>query len=254
MPTMPFVLPSARVAHGDELVWLDQVDSTMEEARRRFTPGLAQPLWIVAGEQIAGRGRQGRTWISPPGNLHMTLLLPTRTPLRDQPKLGFAAGVALARAAKGLLPSHVPVALKWPNDLLVAGAKASGLLLEGMGGGAAVSIGIGINITGHPPDLPYAATHLANHLPGVSRERVFQALVGMLSEEIGLFAEGKGFALTRARWLAHAAHIGQRISIRQEDGRRDGIFEGIDEDGQLRLATPHGLRRIAAGDVFPLDK
>jgi BirA family transcriptional regulator, biotin operon repressor / biotin---[acetyl-CoA-carboxylase] ligase len=248
------LLPDDLRSIGDELIQLGRLDSTMEEARRRFARGLPHRIWIVADEQAAGRGRQGRAWASPPGNLHMTLLLPTGTPLRDQPKLGFAAGVALARAARKLLPHSVPVAIKWPNDLLVAGAKASGLLLEGHGGGAAVAIGIGVNISGHPPDLPYPATHLAMHVAGCDRDMLFQSLAGALVEEIDTFAEGRGFALTRARWLTHAAHLGQPISIRQGEERLEGVMDGVDEDGQLRLTTAVGLRRIAAGDVFPLDK
>lgn len=248
------VLPDVLLTAGDELVHCASIDSTMEEARRRFMPGLAHRVWIVADEQTAGRGRQGRAWVSPPGNLHMTLLLPTATPVRDQPKLGFAAGVALAGAAGSLVRPGVPVAIKWPNDLLIDGAKASGLLLEGHGGGVAVAIGIGVNVTGHPPDLPYAATHLRAHGPEVTRQALFRALSIALTEELSVFAEGRGFPLTRQRWLARAAHLGQRISVRQEDGMLHGLFEGIEEDGQLRLSTGDGLRRIAAGDVFPLDK
>jgi BirA family transcriptional regulator, biotin operon repressor / biotin---[acetyl-CoA-carboxylase] ligase len=246
-------LPPNLTAQGDRLLHLPTIDSTMEEARRRFAPDLAHRLWIVAGEQTAGRGRQGRAWISPPGNLHVTLLLPTMTPLRNQPKLGFVAGVALAKAAQALLPTDLPVALKWPNDLLVAGAKASGLLLDGLGNGAAVAIGIGINIVAHPPGTPYPATHLAAHAPGVTRERFVMALSEALTDEIDTFSDGSGFPLTRQRWLAHAAHLGQRISVRQRDSALDGVFTDIDADGQLILETAAGLRRIAAGDVFPLD-
>jgi BirA family transcriptional regulator, biotin operon repressor / biotin---[acetyl-CoA-carboxylase] ligase len=251
---MPLQLPATLLAAGDELVSLASVDSTMDDARRRHEPGLAHRIWIVADEQTAGRGRQGRTWVSPPGNLHMTLLLPTATPLRDQPKFGFAAGVALVRTARAILPSTIKIGIKWPNDLLVTGAKASGLLLEGLGGGRALAIGIGVNITGHPPDLPYAATHLAAHTKDIDRDAFFGILATSLTDEIAAFAEGRGFPLTRARWLAHAAHRGHPITVRQKGSVLEGIFEGIDEDGQLCLATTDGLRRIAAGDVFPLDK
>jgi BirA family transcriptional regulator, biotin operon repressor / biotin---[acetyl-CoA-carboxylase] ligase len=251
---MTLVLPHALAAAGDELVRLDRVDSTMDEARRRFAPGESRRVWIIADEQTAGRGRQARAWASPPGNLHMTLLLPTATPLRDQPKLGFAAGVALCRAALATLGSAANVAIKWPNDLLVDGAKASGLLLEGHGQGEAVAIGIGVNVTSHPPDTPYPATHLGRHAVCAGRDALFVQLSAALAAEIDVFAEGRGFPLTRARWLAHAAHLGRRISVRQPEGAVEGLFEGLDEDGRLRLITADGLRRIAAGDVFPLDK
>jgi BirA family transcriptional regulator, biotin operon repressor / biotin---[acetyl-CoA-carboxylase] ligase len=246
-------LPSSLTAHGDQLLHLSTIDSTMEEARRLSSPDLTHRLWIVADEQTAGRGRQGRNWVSPPGNLHLTLLLPTATPLRDQPKLGFAAGVALARTAQALLPDSVPARLKWPNDLLVGGAKASGLLLEGLGQGAAVAIGMGVNILAHPPDTPYPATHLAEHAPGLERTQVFEALAEALAEELDLFADGRGFALTRRRWLSFAAHFGRRISIGQENSALEGIFADLDGDGRLLIETAQGPVRIAAGDVFPLD-
>jgi BirA family transcriptional regulator, biotin operon repressor / biotin---[acetyl-CoA-carboxylase] ligase len=247
-------LPGHLTALGDQLFSFASIDSTMDEARRRFDPSAAIRLWIVADQQGAGRGRQGRHWQSPPGNLHLTLLSPTHTPLRDQPKLGFVAGVALARAVASLLPDTAELRLKWPNDLLLDGAKVSGLLLEGLGQGAAVAIGIGVNIVAHPPDTPYTATHLALAAPGITRDSLFDRLAAALAEELDTFADGAGFPLTRQRWLARAAHFGQAIRIKQGSTALDGVFRDIDSDGRLLLETSGGLARIDAGDVFPLDK
>jgi BirA family transcriptional regulator, biotin operon repressor / biotin---[acetyl-CoA-carboxylase] ligase len=247
-------LPPNLSALGDTLITFDTIDSTMDEARRRFDLSMHTRLWIIAGEQGAGRGRLGRQWQSPPGNLHLTLLSPTHTPLRDQPKLGFVAGVALARAVSSLLPDGATLRLKWPNDLLLEGAKVSGLLLEGLGQGAAIAIGIGVNIVAHPPDTPYPAAHLRRAAPGITRESLFAKLAVALVEEIDLFANGSGFPLTRQRWLARAAHLGQSIRIRQGETSLEGIFRDIDTDGRLLLETSGGLARIDAGDVFPLDK
>jgi BirA family transcriptional regulator, biotin operon repressor / biotin---[acetyl-CoA-carboxylase] ligase len=247
-------LPAHLTALGDSLVTFDTIDSTMDEARRRFEPSMPMRLWIVAGKQGAGRGRLGRRWQSPPGNLHLTLLAPTQTPLRDQPKLGFVAGVALARTVESLLPDQSNLRLKWPNDLLLDGAKVSGLLLEGLGQGAAIAIGIGVNIVAHPPDTPYPAAHLCMAAPGISRESLFTKLAAALFEELDLFANGSGFPLTRQRWLARAAHLGQSIRITQGETSLEGIFRDIDAEGRLLLETSGGLARIDAGDVFPLDK
>ncbi len=247
-------LPPHLEAEGDTLLVFETIDSTMEEARRRFAAGVAGRVWIVAGEQTAGRGRQGRAWVSPPGNLHLSLLMPTLTPPRDQPKIGFAAGAALAGAARALLPPEAEVCLKWPNDLLVDRAKAAGLLLEGLGGGTAIAIGIGVNIVAHPPNTPYPATHLAAHTPGIGRDAVFERLASALVDELAAFSDGRGFALTRQRWLGFAAHRGRRIVVRQEDSTIEGVFRDIDAEGRLILATGQGEALIAAGDVFPLDK
>jgi BirA family transcriptional regulator, biotin operon repressor / biotin---[acetyl-CoA-carboxylase] ligase len=247
-------LPQQLLSTGDRLLIFDQIDSTMEEARRNWRDGVSSRLWIVAREQMAGRGRESRVWTSPSGNLHLTLLAPTQAPLRDQPKLGFVAGVALAKAVGGLLPAAANVRLKWPNDLLVDGAKVSGLLLEGLGQGTAVAIGIGVNVVAHPPDTPYPAAHLRMAAPELTRELLFECLSSALSHELATFAEGSGFLLIRQRWLAHAAHLGQRIRIRQGDAALEGVFCDIDGDGRLILDTGGGLARVAAGDVFPLDK
>jgi BirA family transcriptional regulator, biotin operon repressor / biotin---[acetyl-CoA-carboxylase] ligase len=247
-------LPKQLTSAGDGLLVFDRIDSTMEEARRRWRDGVSRRLWIVASEQMAGRGRENRVWTSPPGNLHLTLLAQTHTPVRDQPKLGFVAGVALAKAVGSLLPATSTVCLKWPNDLLLDGAKVSGLLLEGLGQGAAIAIGIGVNVVAHPPDTPYPATHLRIVAPDLTREFLFERLATMLTEELAVFAEGTGFPLIRQRWLAYAAHLGQRIRIRQGDATLEGVFRDIDGDGRLILDTGGGLARVAAGDVFPLDK
>jgi BirA family transcriptional regulator, biotin operon repressor / biotin---[acetyl-CoA-carboxylase] ligase len=247
-------LPAKLTAIGDTLLSFATIDSTMDEARRCFEPSMYTRLWIVAGEQAAGRGRFGRQWQSPLGNLHLTLLTPTQTPLRDQPKLGFVAGVALARAVTSLLPDQEILRLKWPNDLLLDGAKVSGLLLEGLGQGAAVAIGIGVNIVAHPPDIPYPAAHLKMAAPDITRESLFSKLATALVEELDIFANGSGFPLIRQRWLARAAHLGQSIRVRQGETSLDGIFRDIDTEGRILLETSGGLARIDAGDVFPLDK
>ncbi len=241
-------------AGGDRLLYFPSIDSTMDEARRQAADFGFGRLWIVGEEQTGGRGRQGRLWRSPPGNLHMTVLMLSPCPQRDQPKLGFVAGVALVRAVEQLLPRQCRVALKWPNDLLLNGAKTSGLLLEGLQQGRAVAIGIGINVVAHPDDTPYAATALRVYDAGITASLLFEALSLCLAEELQCFGDGSGFPLVRQRWLASAAHLHQLITVRADAGALTGIFTDIDSDGRLLLETDTGLMRIDAGDVFPLDK
>jgi BirA family transcriptional regulator, biotin operon repressor / biotin---[acetyl-CoA-carboxylase] ligase len=246
-------LPAEAVARGEQLLVFTTIDSTMDEARRQHAAGVHSPLWIVADEQEAGRGRQGRIWASPAGNLHVTLLLPAPCALRDQAKLGFAAGVALALAIGRLLPTDAEIKLKWPNDVLVNGSKVSGLLLEGLGQGAAVAIGMGVNIVACPPDTPYAAGHLRQFAPKMASELLLAALVETMTDQLTSFADGSGFPIIRQRWLARAAHLGRSISVRQGDILSEGIFRDIDADGRLILESSGALARIDAGDVFPLD-
>jgi BirA family transcriptional regulator, biotin operon repressor / biotin---[acetyl-CoA-carboxylase] ligase len=241
-------------ASADLLTCFQSIDSTMDEARRRVGEGIHRRLWIAASEQTAGRGRHGREWVSPPGNLHMTLLTPAPCALRDQAKIGFAIGVALHAGVSECIGDLASLKIKWPNDLLMNSAKVSGLLLEGLDQGRAIAIGMGLNIEAHPPHTPYPAAHLQQIVPGVTAAELFTAITGAVTRQLATFADGCGFPLIRQRWLARAAHKGHRITVRLPDGEATGDFKDIDSDGALILATDAGVRRIDAGDVFPLDK
>jgi BirA family transcriptional regulator, biotin operon repressor / biotin---[acetyl-CoA-carboxylase] ligase len=240
-------LPAALGARGDALVHLSSVDSTMDEARRRFRPGDGQRHWIVADQQTEGRGRSGRSWSSPTGNLHLTVLLPAPCAPRHQPKLGFVAGVALRAAVGG------EARLKWPNDILIGDAKVAGLLLEGLGNGAAVAIGMGVNVSSHPEGTPYPATTMRAHDGAASLEGLFRRVALELDAALDLFGDGGGFRTIRRSWLSRAAFLGKAIAVRQDGAALTGIFRDIDADGHLILGAPGGDIRIAAGDVFPLD-
>jgi BirA family biotin operon repressor/biotin-[acetyl-CoA-carboxylase] ligase len=136
---------------GYDCLILDEIDSTNEEARRR-SPS-ARPLWIAARRQSAGRGRQGRGWVSPAGNLSATLLIGRDEPPAALATLSFHAALALVDVLARFAP-QAGIATKWPNDALLNGRKTAGVLLEnfgpGGGHGANLAIGIGINLAGHP--------------------------------------------------------------------------------------------------------
>jgi BirA family transcriptional regulator, biotin operon repressor / biotin---[acetyl-CoA-carboxylase] ligase len=230
------------------------IDSTMDEARRRAVEGVHRRLWIAAAEQTSGRGRHGRSWVSPPGNLHMTLLMPAPCAPRDQAKIGFAIGVALHAGVSDCIGDVASLKIKWPNDLLLNGAKVSGLLLEGLNQGQTLAIGMGINITANPPDTPYPSAHICQIARHVTAAMLFTSVTAAVTRQLATFGDGSGFPLIRQRWLARAAHKGHRITVRLPDGDVGGVFEEIDSDGALILTTDAGVRRIDAGDVFPLDK
>ncbi len=147
---------------GWRVVRFGTVDSTNEEARRRAHAGDPGRLWIVADEQTAGRGRRGRAWVSPKGNLHASVLMIDPCAPAVASQLGFVAGVALARAARDL--GATDTGLKWPNDLMYRGAKCAGILVEGIGLGAqraACVAGIGVNCAYAPQDVGYATSCLS---------------------------------------------------------------------------------------------
>lgn len=247
------MLGEAARAAGYRLTVRDEVGSTMEEARRALHQGDSGRSWIVARSQNAGRGRHGRQWGSPPGNLYASLLLTAPCEPALAPQLGFVAGLALHDAAARVTDLAPPaLALKWPNDLLIARAKTAGLLLEGesLGGAFSVVIGFGVNIASCPQDTPYRATFLREHNPQASVEAMLAALSDAWVARLAIWSRPGGFGPTRAAWLERAAFLGETITIRIGDSPVSGRFAGLDPSGRLELDTAEGLRLIDAGDLY----
>ncbi len=241
---------------GWRIVRFGAVDSTNEEARRRALVGDSDRLWIVAEEQTAGRGRRGRAWISPRGNLHASALMIDPCPRAVAAQLGFVAGVALARAVKDL--GVTEVGLKWPNDLMSRGAKCAGILVEGFSlgnGRTGCVVGIGVNCARAPEGLGYPTSCLTRAggqavAPGELFERLIQRFDAALND----WRTGEAFDRIQAAWLGYAVGLGERIAIQNGAGQREGVFEGIDAAGRLLMRSEHELDAIEAGDVWLLPR
>jgi BirA family biotin operon repressor/biotin-[acetyl-CoA-carboxylase] ligase len=249
--------PRLDSSHRDwRVVRFDAIDSTNEEARRRALAGDTDCLWIVAEEQTAGRGRRGRAWISPKGNLYASALMVDPCPRAVAAQLSFVAGVALARAVKDL--GVTEVGLKWPNDLMSYGAKCAGILIEGFSLGSertACVVGIGVNCAHAPEALGYATSCLtrADGQP-VAPGDVFERLVERFDDALDEWRVGQTFDRIRAAWLDYAVGLGERIAIQNGAGQREGIFEGVDAAGRLLMRSEHGLDAIEAADVWLLPR
>lgn len=224
----------------------------MDDARVLLHVGHAGPFWVVADEQTGGRGRHGRQWSSPPGNLYATLVLSEPCAPGSGPELGFVAGVALHRAVEALTGVGPPaLVLKWPNDLLLDGAKCAGLLLEGLQvrGAFRVLIGFGVNVASAPYGTPYPAAALSSRHP-LERDALFAALS---THWLHAHAQWRtGFQAIRADWLARAAFIGERISVRPPAGEISGVMRGVDGSGRLLLERDGALITVEAGDLAPV--
>jgi BirA family biotin operon repressor/biotin-[acetyl-CoA-carboxylase] ligase len=233
------------------VVRFDVIDSTNEEARRRALAGETDGLWIVAGEQTAGRGRRGRAWISPGGNLHATALTVDPCPPAFAPQLGFVAGVALVRAARDC--GSADAGLKWPNDLMLNGAKCGGILVEGIGLAgrrAAYAVGVGVNCAHAPEGLGYATSCLTGACwQAVGADALFERLAERFDEAFEAWRAGKAFDRIRAAWIDCALGLGERVAIESGAGRREGVFEGIDAGGRLLMRSERGLENIEAADL-----
>lgn len=227
----------------------------------RARAGESGPLWVVAHSQGAGRGRRGKSWVSLPGNLTASVLWPV---LGVAPghlaELGFVAGLALVAAlddACGTAPGYDrtdparSVRLKWPNDVLLGGAKLAGLLLEAEtlpGGRRAVVIGFGVNVAAAPDGLGAACLAATGYADGP--EALLEALSDRLTAAIRAWDGGQDFAHVRERWLARAAGLGSEIAVASGGQTLDGVFETIDEGGRLVILSPDGTRRtVTAGEV-----
>ncbi len=233
------MLGEAARAAGYRLIVRDEVGSTMEEARRALQQGDPGQLWIVARSQNAGRGRHGRQWTSPPGNLYASLLLVNPCEPALAPQLGFVAGLALHDAAARVTGLAAPrLALKWPND------RESGA------GRFAVIAGLGVNIASCAQGTPYPASFLRAHAPDVTIEATLAALAEAFAERFAIWQRPGGFGPTRQAWLERAAFLGQTITIRPPSGAVTGVFSGLDPAGRLLLETPGGVRAFDAGDLF----
>lgn len=254
---MASLAPEA-LAAGYRLETHDSLPSTSGEALARARAGDLGPLWIVAAEQTAGRGRRGSAWATPRGNLAASLIFPLgEVPPAQAATLGFVAGVALADALSDIganghaAEEGARVALKWPNDVLADGAKLSGILLEteSFSAGPAVVVGIGVNVAVAPQGLPYPATSLAALGCDATVAELFAALSRRFATAADAWRAG-GFPAIRARWLAQAAGLGGPVAVRLASEVLRGTFETIDEAGRLVVRAPDGARRtVSAGEV-----
>lgn len=264
---MGFQLAPTAVAEGFRLEAHDTVSSTNIIALERAREGDAGRLWVVSKRQESGRGRRGRVWTTPEGNLAATLLLITGRNLKMAATLGFVAGLALADALNAVVPNgRIEIApdggsgergnrfeLKWPNDVLAQGGKLAGILLESTmldGDRVALAIGIGVNVVAYPEDVPYPATSLKALGATCDAETLFLALSDAWSENMRRWDEGRGLEHIRQRWLSRAAGLGGQVAVRVDGNIIRGVFETIDEDCRFVIRDDSGaIQKIAAGDV-----
>lgn len=263
---MTFRLAPTSEVEGFRLEAHETVGSTNALALEHARAGDPGKLWVVSKQQESGRGRRGRAWATPDGNLAATLLVRIGGELRLAATLGFVAGLALADALDAVIPAgRISIGLdgasagknrfelKWPNDVLASGAKLAGILLESAmldHGQLAVAVGIGVNVVAYPADLPYPATSLQELGADCDAETLFLALSDAWSVNARLWDEGRGLSAIRWRWLERAAGLGGEVAVRIDGTVVRGTFETIDEDCRFVIRDKSGsMLTIAAGDV-----
>ena len=242
---------------GVDRVVLEQIDSTNAEAARR-APGLKRPVWIMAREQTAARGRRGRAWVNPEGNFAATLLMRPDLEAGLAAQLSFVASLSLLRALTPFVRPQDRIALKWPNDVLLNGGKLAGILLESSGGGRRIdwlAIGVGVNLLLAPgaDEVEQRALRPVSLSAETGQVVTPEALLDRLAAEFAtqyLLWEKEGFASYRALWLRHAARLGETLTARTGTDEVTGTFETVDKTGALILRTEAGPRAIPAAEIY----
>ena len=253
-------LTGLSMPEGFRLLAFDEIDSTNDEARRQIDSGTESGLWIVARRQSNGRGRRGRSWISPDGNLFASLLLRPHVPLSQAAQMSFVAALAVHDALSSLTGDAARFRLKWPNDVLLDGRKLAGILLESASSGRPgarspetnwVIIGLGVNSAGFPPDVEFPATSLK---AATGRDFTCQEVFGAVSLAMAHWLDhwrSAGFGHIRAEWKYRAAGVGEVITVRLESETLSGHFQDLNERGELILRLDAGeIQIVSAGDVF----
>jgi BirA family transcriptional regulator, biotin operon repressor / biotin---[acetyl-CoA-carboxylase] ligase len=224
----------------------DRIGSTNDEARRLAGEGAPHGTVVHADEQTAGRGRLSPTWFSPPGNLYVSILLRVGQPASRAAELSFLAALAVADTVEALLPRQIRTILKWPNDVLVNGAKVAGILLEQVG--EATVVGIGLNVLEAPSNAAYKTTTIVANGGIASVDGARDILLGRLGIYLADWGAG-GFPPIREQWLNRSYPIGAAIRASANGQPVAGHFAGLDIDGALLLDTPQGRQRIVAGEI-----
>lgn len=236
---------------------LDEIDSTNAEARRRAEGGDMSSQWIVARRQTAGRGRRGRPWSSDTGNLFSTFLTTTSRPPVEAAQVTFVAALAVADLLDAFAAPGA-VSIKWPNDVMLGGVKACGILIESgtsASGRLWLAVGIGVNLAHAPEGTERPATSLAAHLRAdLAYPPSVNAAVTVLAEAFDVWMERwetLGFPPILDAWTARTGGLDGPCVARLGHETVEGTAEGVAPDGALRLRTADGgLRLISAGDVF----
>ena len=212
-------------------------------------------FWLRAERQTGGRGRQGRVWRSPIGNLYCSTVVNLRDDDHPAATLSLVAGLAVHDLLRTqLIDGHTRRPneqrwLKWPNDILINGAKLAGILCERVG--ETVVVGIGVNVAEAPevPDRPTTCIHIENGRNADTAQRVLESLIDPFRQRLSQW-RNEPLSATIVEWEERAHAIGSPMIVSDDNERIRGAFDGLGSDGSLRIRLEDGeLRSIHAGDI-----
>jgi BirA family biotin operon repressor/biotin-[acetyl-CoA-carboxylase] ligase len=240
------------------VIYLDSVDSTNTEAKKLLIQGEGEGVIVTAGRQTAGRGRKGRTWLSPAGGLYFSLILHPRLEVESGPLLGLLGACAVARSLSKL--GVVGVSVKWPNDVLVKQCKIAGILCETVFLGSdslGTVVGIGVNqncpVSKMPQGLQWPTTSIIDEIgKPTSIESLLCSIVNEIDDLLQNVEERRSFSEVLDEWRKLSSTIGSKVRVHEDGKTIDGIVKNIDSNGALIVQTKNGLVSVLQGDVSHL--
>ncbi len=235
--------------------WLGQpcyayrtISSTMDVAHDLARQGAAQGTCVWAETQTAGRGRSGRTWSSPPGGMYLSFILRPQRPVTQIPQLSLVAGLAVAQGIRHV--TKLPMAIRWPNDVLFDGKKIAGILVEAS---TYAVVGIGMNVEMNPHKLPEGATALRDLVAPVPDRFQLAAALMRHFETLYLQWTAEGFAAIRPMLTEYVSLFGQLVHVTTAKDHVEGQAVDLDERGRLLVRLESGvIRPFESGEVMLL--
>ena len=244
---------------NNDVIWLDSVDSTNEEIKRRIKD-FSKPTWIIAKRQSKGKGRNGNSWSSGAGNFSGSVILFPTVERSYFHLYGFFVGVALYNTIKKIVKDGVDIRLKWPNDLMIENGKVAGILLESVqapnSGRIGVIVGVGVNLNSAPninvdDARRYNTQCVAKFMNYKIDHLNFFSKFSDELKELGSFVAEKDLRSILNLWKPRSYDIGTLIKISDsKGGTNTGTFLGLDEIGGLIVSDNSGTKKIYSGDVY----
>jgi BirA family biotin operon repressor/biotin-[acetyl-CoA-carboxylase] ligase len=237
------------------IIRVSETGSTNADAMRLALKGEELPLWVIADQQTAGRGRAGRAWVSPQGNLSASVAFCCAASMEKAGQLSLVAGISLFEAIriKTDLAPDAGLRLKWPNDILMGAAKMGGILVESTSArgspGFLAIIGFGLNVRSAPDDLGRAVTALGRHGEVPMPDVLGAALADQTQHWLDHWNSGENFAAVRQAWMDRAGALGEPITVNSTEGPVSGSYRGLSETGALLAEIDGVVREINYGDV-----
>lgn len=239
---------------GRRIIFVDEIDSTNDEARRLAKLGEKEGTVVIAASQLKGKGRLGRRWISPPGGIYLSIILKPYISPSKLPIITLLSAIAVVRTIRGL--TKLDALVKWPNDIVIMGKKVGGILCEAVKNVIIVGIGINLNtnLSLFPSSLKKQMTSMKFELGTTfDRDKVIKILLEEFDKLYRDFLHHKQDEIV-SEWSSFCHTLGSRVKIETTKGMVNGLAEKLGGRGELRVRGYDGkIKKVFSGDVIKVN-